>query len=427
MPAPDAPATVSPARRWLMFGVMLAGFTLGFFHRTAPASIAGELTRAFDIPAAVLGSLAATYFLVYMLLQVPVGIVADTLGPRILMSVGALVAAAGSLVFALAPSWPVAAVGRTLVGAGVSVAFIATLKVIAVWFPVTRFATLVGVTMFAGNLGAVLAGAPLAWVIGHVSWRSVFVGLAVATLAVAVAAWAFVRDRPPVQASVGGAPSHPRLDWVAALRDVLRKPATWAGLLVTTGIGGSFLAFAGLWGAPYMMDVHRVSRVVAAQHVSLLVVGVAIGSFVIGAASDRLGNRLAFMRGYAVLYVLTWIPWVVGVRWPVVATLAWYLLMGLLIPAFTLALSLAKEGNRPEHSGIATAVVNVGGFLGAGLLQPLVGWRIDVGRAAGDLQAGWSQGILLFAGAALIGLLAALGHPRPAPAHTAGREPRRSS
>ncbi|HWN44041.1 MAG TPA: MFS transporter, partial [Thermoanaerobaculia bacterium] len=56
------------------------------FHRTAPAAIAGELANAFSINAAVLGTLAATYFYVYTLLQVPVGVLADTLGPRKLLA-----------------------------------------------------------------------------------------------------------------------------------------------------------------------------------------------------------------------------------------------------------------------------------------------------------------------------------------------------
>ena len=146
------------ARR-TVFSIVLAGYVLSFFHRTAPAAIAGELQQAFDIPAAVLGTLAATYFYVYTLLQIPVGVLADTAGPRRLLAGGSLVAGIGSLAFALAPSWEVAAAGRTLVGVGVSVAFIAILKVSATWFEARRFATLNGITMFAGNLGAVVAGA----------------------------------------------------------------------------------------------------------------------------------------------------------------------------------------------------------------------------------------------------------------------------
>jgi MFS family permease len=79
--------------------------------------------------------------------------------------------------FGAAQAWEIAAVGRTLVGIGVAVTFVSLLKICANWFPADRFATLNGVTMLAGNLGAVVAGAPLAWLITVVSWRSVFVGL----------------------------------------------------------------------------------------------------------------------------------------------------------------------------------------------------------------------------------------------------------
>jgi len=50
--------------------------------------------------------------------------------------------------------------------------------------------------MFAGNLGAVIAGAPLAWLVTQASWRSVFVGLAVLSALLAVLSWWRVRDRP---------------------------------------------------------------------------------------------------------------------------------------------------------------------------------------------------------------------------------------
>ena len=90
--------------RRVVFGIVLASFVLSFFHRTAPAAIASELTRAFSINAAILGTLAATYFYVYTVLQIPVGVLADTLGPRKLLAAGSVVAGIGSLVFALAPA-----------------------------------------------------------------------------------------------------------------------------------------------------------------------------------------------------------------------------------------------------------------------------------------------------------------------------------
>ena len=391
---------------------MLASFVLSFFHRTAPAAIANELTHAFAISGAVLGTLAATYFYVYTVLQIPVGVLADTLGPRRILAAGSIVAGLGSIAFALAPTWEIAAAGRTLVGIGVSVAFIAILKVSAVWFPADRFATLNGFTMFAGNLGAVIAGAPLAWIVTQTSWRAVFLGLAALSIALGVASWVKVRDRPE---DLGFAPVHAPpvagatgMHWAQALAKVLANPATWPGFFVNAGIAGSYLAFAGLWAVPYLEQTYGMARVTAAEHTSVLLLGVAFGSVVVGMVSDRLGSRRGVMRIYALLYALSWLPWVLHAQWPLPATLAWFALMGMLIPGFTLSWAVAKEVNRPEHSGIATSVVNVGIFLGTGILQPLVGAVLDRGRAAGDLAGAWDRGILLLAGAAAFGALMTL-------------------
>jgi sugar phosphate permease len=410
MPTAAAPPVGRFIRtRRVVFGIVLAGYVLSFFHRTAPAAIAGELTRAFEINSAVLGAVAATYFYVYTLLQIPVGVLADTMGPRRILTVGSLIAAAGSLAFALAPTWEIAAAGRTLVGVGVSVAFIALLKISAVWFPANRFATLNGITLFAGNLGAVIAGAPLAWVVTQMSWRGVFGGLALLSAALGIATWIIVRDRPEqlgfAPITTGGAIHGVAERWAVALRRVLANPSTWPGFFVNLGIGGSFLAFAGLWAVPFLVDMYGMSRVVAAQHASALLLGVAFGALIIGMLSDRLGNRRAVMRVYAWLYALSWLPWLVGVHWPLPATLAWFALMGLLIPGFTLTWTVAKEVNRPEHSGMATSVVNVGIFLGTGILQPLVGWVLDRSLEQGNIAGGWNTGIGLLAGAALFGAL----------------------
>jgi hypothetical protein len=99
---------------------------------------------------------------------------------------------------------------------------------------------------------------------------------------------------------------------------------------------------------------------------------------------------------------------VLHAQWPLVATLAWFFLMGRVIPGFTLAWTIAREVNRPEHSGIATSVVNLGFFLGTGILQPLVGRVLDRGRDAGNLAAAWDSAILLLATAAGFGALMTL-------------------
>ena len=166
--------------RTLAIGVVIASYMLSFFHRFAPAGIAPDLASAFQTSAASLGVLAATYFYVYTVMQIPTGILVDSVGPRRALTVGGLVAAAGSVLLAMSPDLGVALVGRTLVGLGVSVVFIALLKLIALWYDERQFATMVGLSLLLGNLGSMLAGAPLAAVAQVISSSGVF--LAAGTL-----------------------------------------------------------------------------------------------------------------------------------------------------------------------------------------------------------------------------------------------------
>lgn len=402
----------SASSRNLALAVVIAAYMLSFFHRFAPAGIAQDLAAAFHTSAASLGVLAATYFYVYTIMQVPTGILVDTLGPRRILLLGGLVAGAGSALFGFAPNLDTALVGRTLVGLGVSVVFIAMLKLIAVWFDERRFATLVGLSMLLGNLGSVLAGTPLAAIAQVASWRGVFFGAAVLSVLLGVACWFFVRE-----ARAPGTPA-PRFDRTAvlgSLMGVLKNRATWPAVGVNFGIAGSFFAFAWLWATPYLVQVHGLSRVEAASHVSLYFAGFAVGCLAIGTLSDRLGRRKPVLIASSTLYSLLWLVWLSAVSMPIALSYALFAVMGVATASFALTWACAKEVNPPQLSGMSTSVTNMGGFLAGALLQPAVGLIMDAGWD-GTLVEGvrvyavgtFRHGIGLLAAAALLGTLASL-------------------
>jgi ABC-type multidrug transport system fused ATPase/permease subunit len=105
-------------RRWLALGIVALAYVLSFFQRFAPAGIAQDLAASFSTSAASLGALAATYFYVYTLMQIPTGILADTLGPRRILALGGVIGGLGSFMFGFAPSLDWALAGRTLIGLG---------------------------------------------------------------------------------------------------------------------------------------------------------------------------------------------------------------------------------------------------------------------------------------------------------------------
>jgi len=394
----------------------LGSYLMSMFHRVAPAAISRDLAAAFEASAASLGALAATYFYVYTVMQVPVGVLADTLGPRKILALGGLVAGAGSLLFGLAPTFDVAVVGRTLVGLGVSVAFIAMLKLIAVWYEERRFATLTGTLMFLGNVGTMTAGAPLAWAAQGAGWRSVFIAIGVMSLAIGVLSWFLVQDRPGEKGAMPRAGARAdRTAWLGGLLAVMKNRATWPGFFVNVGVAGSFFAFAGLWAVPYFTQVHGMTRAVASNHITAYFGGFALGCLIIGPLSDRLRRRKPLMIGGAVLHALGWWLWLGTETLPPAATYALCIAMGTVTASLTLSWACAKEVNPPLLSGMATSVVNVGVFLGPSILQPLVGWVMDRGwQGAMDggarlySAADYRTGLLLMAAFAAFGAVATL-------------------
>lgn len=408
--------------RWTTYTLVVLGYMLAFFHRMAPAAIATDLQQSFLASGAELGLLAAAYFYTYTVMQIPIGVMADTLGIRKIVAIGAALAGVGSLLFGMADTLAVATSGRVLIGLGVSSMFISLMKLNSVWFHDRHFGTVGGMSILLGNLGSVLAATPLVWAVTHTSWRNVFVAVGLFSLALAVLAWLLVRSHPgeaglPSMRELEGKEAHPvhQGHWFDGLLKVMRNRATWPGLWPNLGVGGSLFAFAGLWAVPYLRDVYGMERTVAANHTMLLLFSFAVGAMLSGMLSDRLGRRLPVIVIGIAVYVLCWIPIVFAWHLPLSLSYLLFAVMGLGASGFTLTWASVKEVNPPALSGMATSVVNTGSFLGAAVLQPLVGWAMDQGWD-GRLQAGarvyseynYQVGLGIMLAFATVGLLGAL-------------------
>ena len=350
-----------------------------------------------------LGALAATYFYVYAAMQVPSGVLADTLGPRKVLAAGGLVAGLGSILFASAESLGAAAAGRTLVGLGVSVAFICVMKLNANWFDERRFATATGWANVFGILGAFAATAPLAWLVSVVSWRTVFMWVGVVSLALAALTLWKMQDAPR---AVHTQPAS-KERWYHGLAAVVRNRATWPGFWVNFGLSGVSMSFIGLWAVPFLVHTYGMSPLAAANHTSLMLAGYAGGTVLVGWLSDRMQRRRPIILASAALYLACWIAWLAGV--PQGWTYFLALVMGLVVSGFSLSWACAKEVNAPAYAGMATSVANLGAFVAAGILQPLVGWVLDItsdgaGRGVGNFTAALSV-FALFSAIGLVGAL----------------------
>ncbi len=377
--------------RWVMWLSLSLIYVISYFHRVAPTVVAADLMAAFRTSGTGLGNLGAIYFYVYALMQIPSGVLADTLGPRKTSVLGAVVAGAGSFVFAGAQTLWLAYIGRFLIGFGVSLTFVCILKIGAEWFRENEFATLTGLTLFIGNLGSLLAIKALDIMVAAMGWRSSFKIIGLVTVLLAVNAWFLVKDRP----SLLGLPDIKEVEGRAAedckpaekinlwlgLKETLSNGRIWPTVMLSFGLYGTLLALIGMWLSPYLMQVYGLQRHEAANFVLVALLAGLLGPLLMGYFSDRIGRRKMPMISVAPLCLAMWLLlafWNGGM--PPLAVMP-YLVFAIVIfssPA-SLTWACAKEISHPSLVGISTGIANIGGFLGAALMQPLFGFILDMG------------------------------------------------
>jgi sugar phosphate permease len=405
---------------WLVWGLCAAFYFTSFYHRVAPAVMTDQLMAEFRIGAAALGQFSAFYYYSYVLMQVPTGILADHWGPRKLLTAGSLIAAIGTFLFASAASLAAADLGRLLIGAASGVVFVALLRLSTRWFPLRFYATISGIVLFVGVAGAVFAGVPLRFFVEAFGWRSVMFVAVALHLVIGAGIWWIVRDDPAQRGYQSYAPTDPQaVSSPKALIDglicVLRYRNTWLLSLLTMGLAGPILAFAGLWGVPFLVTHYGLSTAASAAITSTMLVCYAAGSVLLGSLSDRIGLRKPFMICGSILSLLCWLPLLFVPDLPLWLLTALVVMIGLAGGAVIVAFACVKESVPAALAGTVSGVCNMGSMGGGMLLQPLVGWMLDLqwrGTFAGGIRiydlAAYRSGFVLLAAFAALAILVSL-------------------
>jgi len=361
---PRTDLALSPRLLALVFAPFATGFFLSYVFRNVNAVIARDLAAEFSLSSADLGLLTSMYLLSFTAMQVPVGVFLDRYGPRRVVASLLGIAGLGSLGFALAGSFGELALGRALIGLGVSACLMGSIKAFTLWFPLARLATLNGWMIAFGGLGGLAATSPLEALLAPLGWRAAFVGMA-AGCAVSAAAIFFIVPEKPVPGAGEG--------WGIAFARMGRVFATlsfWRIGLPLMVCHGAYQAMQGLWLAPWLADVGGLARPAMAAHLFATALAYSVGALFYGWFADFLADRGVSRLGLFKLGVSIGVAAFIGIAFDLVpAKMPLLMVYGFSSISAALAYALLTRYFPPEMTGRVNTSVNVAMFFVSFLCQ----------------------------------------------------------
>lgn len=399
----------------VVFGPFAAGYFLSFFFRNVNAVISKDLAAEFSLSASDLGFLTSMYLLAFGAFQLPLGVLLDRYGPRRVVAALLCVAAAGALTFALSRDFVTLSIGRALIGLGVSAGLMGAIKAFTLWFPLSRLATLNGLFLAAGGLGAISATAPAEALLGVVGWRVLFALLCAASVGAALLVFFVVpeKDLPGDKQSLR--------EQIAGFGRIFGSESFWRIALPLVVCHAGYLTLQGLWLGPWLYDVAGETRPGVASYLFVTALAYMAGSVFFGVGADRLAHLVSRMTMYKIglcVSVAMFMLLAARVQTGLGAILAVY---GFSAISAALAYALLMPLFGPELTGRLSTASNVMMFLFSFVFQWGVGavlrlYPVADGRYAPD---GYSTALGILAALQLATLVWLLPMRLPGAASTA--------
>jgi MFS family permease len=279
-------------RRWaiLMLASMVSLAILSQFYRSSIGVIAPNLMTDLNLSAADLGVLTGSFFIVFALLQIPVGVLLDRFGGRLVISAMMGLALAGSLWFALGNTLGALTAARVMIGVGFSGVMVGSLVICSRWFAPDRFTTAMAVLFACANAGNLVAAGPLAAAAIAWGWRGAFIAMTLITMALTLVFFLIVRDAPP------GHTYHQRKsEPIAAIIKGLHEIWTYRDVryimpMIAVGYA-SAITVLGLWGGPYLYAVYGLDEIARGNVLSLMAISMIAGTLCYGPLDRRFNTR----------------------------------------------------------------------------------------------------------------------------------------
>jgi sugar phosphate permease len=385
-------------KRWLMVVNCSLLFMMAMLFRASTVIISPDLIDDLHLSMENLGLLGSVFFYAFAAAQLPMGLLLDKFGSRRVLICMNLVGVLGALLFARSQGLSGSLLARILLGLGMSVNMMGSLKLYTVWFKPHQFATITGITISIASLGGLLATSPFRLLVDEIGWRNGFMVLAAINFLLVICFYFCVHDAPGDE-SISPV-VHVEKQGISQWQGLLKLFGNLNFWIIALTMGlrdGVFTAIQALWAGPYLIFHLGLPTLKAGNLLLFLNIGAIVGAPIGGLLADRvLGSprrtgliSLCFLAFSILLLVL----WPGPVHLLVLALVLF--MLGFFAPFASLLFAHIKTMIPPEMTGVSFTGINLFSAIGGGIFLHALGHVLGHDPSAdvmsgGDFQRGFS-------------------------------------
>ncbi len=344
------------------------------FQMSSFNTLSIELMRSFAINTTQLGNLSASYFYAAAIFLLPAGLLFDHFSTRKLLLITMCFCIISTIVIAVTQSFILAIICRAILGIGNTFAFLGCMRLVALWFPSSKMAFVMGLIVTLGMLGGVVAQTPLTLLLSIISWHSAILLSAAVGGLFLILIWLFVIDKYVVEY-----PSFSLKQSGKNLKKALSNSQNWFCGIYASLLNLTVLLLGALWGNLYLTQGRHLSLTKASVITSMIFIGLIIGAPIMGILSDWIKRRRSLMLWGAGLSLITILLIVYVHAWSWQMLVFWFFLLGFLSSAQVISYPVVIESNENNIASTAMSIVSIMINLAAAVSQLFFGWLLKWG------------------------------------------------
>jgi MFS family permease len=340
--------TISRRIAWVMWMTASIFYAYQFVIRVMPNIMIEDIMQQYGLDAALFGQFSGVYYIGYVLMHLPIGIMLDRYGPRKVMTACILLTVAGMLPIVLSDNWIFPIVGRFLIGVGSSAAILGAFKIIRMGFEEKHFTRMLSLSVTIGLIGAIYGGGPVAQMCEALGYKMVIQIFSVLGVVLAGITYFVV---PHFEATNQGKV------W-SDIKTVLSNHKVIAVCLMAGFLVGPMEGFADVWASEFLKQVYGFDSIVAGYLPSMIFLGFCFGAPVLSLFAEKTGMYIGSIIGAGIIMLITFIALIMG--WLTVSSMTFgFIIVGVCCAYQILAIYKASTYVPENVAGLTTAVANM--------------------------------------------------------------------